>query len=75
MEKHSARFRKSSICKGIEGRDNQMGLYDRELEGTDDIFNAVKEIVDKGNLGNKIEVVRMFSAAKQIGRASCRERV
>lgn len=41
-------------------RDNQMGLYDRELEGTDDIFNAVKEIVDKGNLGNKIEVVRMF---------------
>lgn len=65
MEKHSARFRKSSICKGIEGRDNQMGLYDRELEGTDDIFNAVKEIVDKGNLGNKIEVVRMFSAAKR----------
>lgn len=42
-----------------------MGLYDRELEGTDDIFNAVKEIVDKGNLGNKIEVVRMFSAAKR----------
>lgn len=65
MEKHSARFRKSSICKDIEGRDNQMGLYDRELEGTDDIFNAVKEIVDKGNLGNKIEVVRMFSAAKR----------
>lgn len=65
MEKHSARFRKSSICNGIEGRDNQMGLYDRELEGTDDIFNAVKEIVDKGNLGNKIEVVRMFSAAKR----------
>ena len=65
MEKHSARFRKSRICKGIEGRDNQMGLYDRELEGTDDIFNAVKEIVDKGNLGNKIEVVRMFSAAKR----------
>ena len=65
MEKHSARFRKSRICKGIEGTDNQMGLYDRELEGTDDIFNAVKEIVDKGNLGNKIEVVRMFSAAKR----------
>lgn len=35
-------------------RGNQMGLYDRELEGTDDIFNAVKEIVDKENLGNKI---------------------
>ena len=31
-----------------------MSLYDRELEGTDDIFNAVKEIVDKENLGNKI---------------------
>ncbi len=54
MEKYSARFRKSCICKGIEGRNNQMSLYDRELEGTDDIFNAVKEIVDKENLGNKI---------------------
>lgn len=42
-----------------------MSLYDRELEGTDDIFNAVKEIVDKGSLGNKIEIVRMFSAAKR----------
>ena len=36
-----------------------MSLYDKELEGTDEIFNAVKEIVDKGNLGNKIEIVRM----------------
>lgn len=42
-----------------------MGLYDRELEGTDKISNAVKEVVDKGNLGNKIEIVRMFSAAKR----------
>ncbi len=42
-----------------------MGLYDRELERTDEIFNAVKEVVDKGNLGNKIEIVRMFSAAKR----------
>lgn len=42
-----------------------MSLYDRELEGTDDIFNAVKEIIDKENLGNKIEIVRMFSAAKR----------
>lgn len=42
-----------------------MSLYDRELEGTDDIFNAVKEIVDKENLGNKIEIVRMFSATKR----------
>lgn len=65
MENHSAGFRKSSICKDIDGRNYQMGLYDRELKGTDDIFNAVKEIVDKGNLGNKIEVVRMFSAAKR----------
>ena len=42
-----------------------MGLYDKELEGTDEIFNAVKAFVDKGNLGNKIEIVRMFSAAKR----------
>lgn len=42
-----------------------MSLYDRELEGTDDIFNAVKEVIDKENLGNKIEIVRMFSAAKR----------
>lgn len=42
-----------------------MGLYDRELEGTDEIFNTIKEVVDKGNLGNKIEIVRMFSAAKR----------
>lgn len=42
-----------------------MSLYDKDLEGTDDIFNAVKEIVDKANLGNKIEIVRMFSAAKR----------
>ena len=42
-----------------------MNLYDSELEGTDEIFNAVKEIVDKENLGNKIEIVRMFSAAKR----------
>lgn len=31
-----------------------MNLYDRDLEGTDGIFNAVKEVTDKGNLGNKI---------------------
>lgn len=42
-----------------------MSLYDKEWEGTNDIFNAVKEITDKGNLGNKIEIVRMFSAAKR----------
>lgn len=42
-----------------------MSLYDKELEGTDEIFNAVKEIADKGNLGNKIEIVRMYSAAKR----------
>lgn len=42
-----------------------MGLYDRELEGTDEIFNTIKEVVDKGNLGNKIEIVRMFSATKR----------
>lgn len=42
-----------------------MSLYDRELEGTDDIFNAVKEVIEKENLGNKIEIVRMFSVAKR----------
>ncbi len=42
-----------------------MSLYDRELEGTDKIFNTVKEVVDNGNLGDKIEIVRMFSAAKR----------
>lgn len=42
-----------------------MNLYDIELEETDDIFNAVKEVTDKGNLGNKIEIVRMFSVAKR----------
>ena len=42
-----------------------MNIYDSELDGTDDIFNAVKEMIDKGSLGNKIEIVRMFSAAKR----------
>lgn len=42
-----------------------MGLYDKDLEGTDEIFNAVKEVVNKENLGNKIEIVRMSSAAKR----------
>ena len=42
-----------------------MSLYDKDLEGTDDIFNAVKEVIDKGTLGNKIEIVRMFSSAKR----------
>ena len=28
-------------------RNNLMSLYDKELKGTDGIFNAVKEIVDK----------------------------
>lgn len=49
----------------VEMEANYMSLYDRKLEGTDDIFNAVKEIVDKENLGNKIEIVRMFSAARR----------
>lgn len=42
-----------------------MSLYDKELKGTDGIFNAVKEITDKENLCNKIEIVRMFLAAKR----------
>lgn len=42
-----------------------MNLYDMDLEGTDEIFNVVKEVINKGNFGNKIEIVRMFSAAKR----------
>ena len=42
-----------------------MSIYEKELEGVEDIFNEVKQIVENANLGSKIEIVRMFSAAKR----------
>ena len=42
-----------------------MSIYEKELEGVDDIFNTVKQIVENASLGFKIEIVRMFSAAKR----------
>lgn len=33
--------------------------------GMDDIFNEVKQIIEKANLGSKIEITRMFPAAKR----------
>ena len=42
-----------------------MSIYEKELEGVDDIFNTVKQIVENASFGSKIEIVRMFSAAKR----------
>ena len=42
-----------------------MNIYEKELEGVEDIFNEVKQIVENANLGSKIEIERMFSAAKR----------
>lgn len=42
-----------------------MNIYEKELVGVDDIFNEVKKIVENASLGSKIEVTRMFSAAKR----------
>ena len=42
-----------------------MSIYEKELEGVDDIFNEVKKIVENASLGSKIEIIRMFSAAKR----------
>lgn len=42
-----------------------MSIYEKELEGVDDIFNEVKKIVENETLGSKVEIVRMFSAAKR----------
>lgn len=42
-----------------------MSIYEKELEGVDDIFNEVKKIVENANLGSKVEITRMFSAAKR----------
>ena len=42
-----------------------MSIYEKELEGVDDIFNTVKQIVENASLGSKVEITRMFSAAKR----------
>lgn len=42
-----------------------MSIYEKELEGVDDIFNEVKQIIENASLGSKIEIIRMFSAAKR----------
>lgn len=42
-----------------------MSIYEKELEEVDEIFNEVKQIVENASLGSKVEIVRMFSAAKR----------
>ena len=42
-----------------------MSIYEKEIEGVDDIFNEVKQIVENASLGSKVEITRMFSAAKR----------
>ena len=42
-----------------------MNIYEKELEGVDDIFNEVKKIVENATLESKVEITRMFSATKR----------
>lgn len=42
-----------------------MNIYERDLEDVNDIFDAIKKIVENENLGSKIEIGRMYSAAKR----------
>lgn len=42
-----------------------MSIYEKELEGVNDIFNEAKQIVENASLGSKVEITRMFSAAKR----------
>ena len=42
-----------------------MNVFEKNLSGTDEIFNEVKNICESDKLGNKIEIVRMFSAAQR----------
>lgn len=42
-----------------------MSIYEKELEKVDEIFNEVKQIVENASLGSKVEIIRMFSAAKR----------
>ena len=42
-----------------------MNIYEKNLSGTNEIFNEVKRICESDKLGNKIEIARMFSAAQR----------
>lgn len=42
-----------------------MNIYEKNLNGTEEIFNEVKHLVDEGKMGSKLEIVRMFSAAQR----------
>lgn len=42
-----------------------MSIYEKNLNGTEEIFNEVKALVDNGKIGSKLEIVRMFSAAQR----------
>ena len=42
-----------------------MNIYEKNLSGTDEIFNEVKSICESDKLGNKLEIVKMFSAAQR----------
>lgn len=42
-----------------------MSIYEKNLNGTEEIFNVVKCLVDENKMGGKLEIVRMFSAAQR----------
>lgn len=42
-----------------------MSIYEKDLNGTDEIYNEIKNICESDKIGNKIEIVRMFSAAQR----------
>lgn len=43
-----------------------MNIYEKDLSGTDEIFSEVKTITNNDNLGNKLQIARMYSAAKEV---------
>lgn len=43
-----------------------MNIYEKNLSGTDEIFSEIKAITDRDNLGNKIQIVRMYTAAEEV---------
>ena len=42
-----------------------MSIYEKELNTRDEIFDEVKNICENKNLGSKLEISRMFLAAKK----------
>jgi len=42
-----------------------MNIYEKEYKENDEIFNEVKRLVENNNLGSKLAIVRMFSAAQR----------